>query len=254
MLLGLKTLVRAYKEVLFPPGETDARLSFRHSQTQEEYFQWKAVAMKEISSKNAVFFGQNKKFLFQSQSMNALTKILGVTHNHNRLFIRRRWLNHMTAQSLAIWWCDAGSLVAGGRKGVLCTDFFPEDRVTLLAQYLEARWNVQAHVGAVKRVRRDRDNKDFSYYRLWFRTEELKKFLRIVLPHIPVASMIRKCLIVYNDKGFQESWVAEMKSALPHLAMFIDEELANVRQTRARIILGELENESIPASKAPSLC
>lgn len=199
----------------------------------EEYFQWKAAALKEISSKASLHFGLNKKFLFQSQALIALTKIHEVTHDKNHLLIRRTWLNHLTPESLAIWWCDSGSLVAGARKGVICTDFFAEDRVQLLAKYLEVVWKVYTHVGPVRRVSDDREVKEVFYYRLWLRTEELKKFLRIILPHIPVASMLRKCMIVYNNEACQQSWISEMKAALPHFSTYIDEELTKVKKPRA---------------------
>lgn len=213
------------------PGENDARLLFRISEMDEEYFQWKAAALKEISSLNSVHLGANNKFLFQSRAVDSLSRIYEVTHSNDELLIRKRWLNHMTPQSLAVWWCDAGSLVAGGRKGELCTDSFSEDRVLVLSKYLEDEWKVHAHAGQIKSTNNERSAKEPFIYRLSFRTEELKKFLRIVLPHIPVGSMLRKCLVVNHSQGLQESWISEMKAAVPHFATYIDEELLTIRKT-----------------------
>lgn len=200
-------------------GENDARLLFRVSEVDKEYFHWKAAALKEISSSNSVHLGASNKFLFQSRAVDSLTKIYEVTHNKEELLIRKRWLNHFTAQSLAVWWCDAGSLVARGRKGEICTDLFSEDRVLVLSRYLEDEWKVRSHVGQF------RLGKEAFIYKLSFRTEELKKFLRIVLPHIPVASMLWKCVVVNHSDALQESWISEMKAAVPHFSTFIDEEL-----------------------------
>ena len=186
----------------------------------EEYFQWKTGALKEISSMNSVHLGLSNKFLFRSRAVDSLTRIFEVTHSSDELLIRKRWLSHLTPQSLAIWWCDAGSLVAGGRKGELCTDPFSEDRVMVLSKYLEDEWKVHAHVGQFKSSTSD---KEAFMYRLSFRTEELKKFLRLVLPHIPVASMLRKCMVVNPSQALQDSWISEMKTAVPRFAAYIDE-------------------------------
>lgn len=208
-------------------GENDARLLFRVSKMDEEYFRWKAAALKEISSMNSVHLGSSDKFLFRSRAVDSLTRIYEVTHSSDELLVRKRWLSHLTPQSLAVWWCDAGSLVAGGRKGELCTDPFSEDRVLVLSKYLEDEWKVHAHVGQLK----SNDRSVNFIYRLSFRTEELKKFLRLVLSHIPVASMLRKCLVVNNSQALQESWISEMKAAVPHFATYIDEELLGIQKT-----------------------
>lgn len=216
---------------LVGPGENDARLLFRISEVDEEYFQWKAAALKEIASMNSVHLGASNKFLFQSRAEDSLTKIYEVTHSSDELLIRKRWLSHLTPQSLAVWWCDAGSLVDGGRKGEICTDPFSEERVLVLSRYLEDEWKVHAHVGQFKSSNNDRSVKEAFLYRLSFRTEELKKFLRVVLPHIPVASMLRKCFVVNHSQALQKSWISEMKAAVPHFSTYIDEEILKIRNS-----------------------
>ncbi len=215
--------------------ENDARFSFRHSRAHEEYFRWKVSAMKEISADALMHYGKNKKFIFQSQAINELTRIHNVTHYHNQLLIQRRWLNHLTPLSLAIWWCDEGSLVAAGRKGVLCMDGFDQKHVMLVAQYLEVAWKIYGHVGVMRRIcRGKKDGEPEDIYRLWFRTEELKKLLRLLLPHIPVPSMLKKCMLFYNDPRLQQSWISEMKESLPQFSDCIDQELVNKKEARAQ--------------------
>nr|QXT44716.1 putative DNA endonuclease [Nitellopsis obtusa] len=206
----------------------NARFFIRHSLQEEEYFLWKTSALQEISPSVPIQYSeksgysQNNKLLFQSRALPQLTEIHKITHDKNQLAIRRRWLNHLTPLSLAIWWLDDGSIISLGRKGVLCTDGFDEDSVKLLAHYLEVVWNVYTHVGPIQR-QRDRQYGNYSQnYRLWFGTEELKKFLRIILPYIPVQSMLRKTMLLYKDAKFQQRWISEMKLLNPQFSEQID--------------------------------
>lgn len=194
----------------------NARFYIRHSQVQEEYFNWKVNALQEIASDRSIQvseksgYSQNKSLLFQSRALPQLTEIHDITHDKNRLSIQRRWLNHLTPLSLAIWWLDDGSLISNHRKGVLCTDGFDEHGVNLLARYLKVAWDVDVHVGPIVRHRgKDRNYSKEVYYRLWFGTEELKKFLRIIIPHVPLC-MIRKVLLLYKDAEIQQRWISEI--------------------------------------------
>ncbi|MBF8280801.1 MAG: uncharacterized protein HW383_574 [Candidatus Magasanikbacteria bacterium] len=195
-------------------GYKNARFSFRHSIVREEYFRSKTDQLKEISSEANIFrqkrdggYSMNEKLRYQSRALESLTELYRLTHKRKRFLIRRKWLNMLTPLSLAVWWQDDGSIVGNARKGVLCTDGFEEDSVILLAQYLEKVWKVRTHVGAIGRRR---DSRRSQYYRLWFSTEELKKFLRIILPHIKVASMLPKVILIYNDPELQERWISEV--------------------------------------------
>ena len=152
---------------------------------------------------------KNKKWRFISKRLPALTELHHLTYKHNTLRIKRKWLNQMTPLSLAVWWCDDGSLISyGGRKGVFCTDGFDEASVRILAHYLKVVWNIRTIVAPVGRKR---DGKQEQYWRIWIRSsEELKKFLRIILPHIPVASMLKKTILLYKDFQFQQRWISEV--------------------------------------------
>jgi hypothetical protein len=193
----------------------NARLQFRHSEKDEAYFLWKANALHEIASDGSVAiqkpdgYSPNRKLRFMSRALSALSQLHELTHEKNTLRIKRKWLNAMSSLSLAVWWCDDGSLVGeGGRKGVLCTDGFDYKSVKLLARYLEVVWHVHTTVAP---VRRSRDGKRDEYWRLWISsTEELKTFLRIIIPHIPVPGMLRKVLLLYNDSHMQQRWISEV--------------------------------------------
>ena len=196
---------------------SNANIQIRHSEVQKDYLLWKANALQEIAGDKSVSvqdtdgYSKNKKWRFSSKRTPALTELHHLTYSHNTVRIRRAWLNQMTALSLAIWWCDDGSLIGyGGRKGVFCTDGFDKASVEILARYLGVVWNFRAIVAPVGRKR---DGKQDQYWRLWIRSqEELKKFLRIIIPYIPVSNMLSKTILLYKDSQFQQRWISEVVS------------------------------------------
>ncbi len=196
---------------------TNANLQIRHSEIQKDYLLWKAeklseiARVKSISAQKADGYSKNRKWRFVSKNLPVLTELHRLTYKHNTLRVRRKWLNQMTSLSLAVWWCDDGSLISyGGRKGVFCTDGFDEATVKILAHYLKVVWGIRTVVASVGRKR---DGKQERYWRIWIRSqEELKKFLRIILPHIPVSSMLKKTILLYKDSQLQQRWISEVIS------------------------------------------
>ncbi len=190
----------------------NARFSFRHSIIQEEYFRWKANSLNEIASEKSIFHQSKgekdswgaEKLVFQSLALPALTDIYRLTHKGDQFVVRRKWLNMLTPQSLAIWWCDDGSLIGDSRQGVFCTDRFSLKDVKTLDRYMKKVWHITTKVGKVK----DRDG-----YRLWIRTtSDLTKLLKTILPYIPVPSMLPKVIMLYKDKELQQRWISEIVS------------------------------------------
>lgn len=178
----------------------NARYSFRHSVKQKEYFFWKVNKLKEISSKNCVWEQKDRKFRYQSLTLESLTELYHLTRRRGKFFINQKWLKELTPLSLATWWLDDGSLVTNSRKGVFCTEGFSYRDSLILSQYLKDKWRVDSRVG-----RRGK------YYQLRiYSTEELKKFLRIILPYIPVASMLPKVILLYKDQNLQQRWISEV--------------------------------------------
>lgn len=193
----------------------NARFSFRHSLSQKDYFFWKMQQLQEISGKS--FFWEQepnglggKMFRYQSKALETLTDLYRLAHKHGRLIIRRRWLNMLTPLSLAIWWLDDGSIICNGRRGVLCTDPFSYEDQKTITRYLGKVWHISVHIG---KIRRERDGKQTEYYRLWFRSsEELKKFLRIIMPYVKTASMLPKVILLYKDSQLQQRWISEVSN------------------------------------------
>lgn len=196
----------------------NARFSFRHSVEQKPYFDWKKNQLKEISSQKCCWlqkadqksYSSKPKLRYQSLASEPLSELYELTHKRGKLKVRRKWLNMLTPLSLTVWWMDDGSLISNGRKGVICTDGFDEEAVKTLAQYLDKVWHVKVHVAPVKKPR---DGKREKYFRLWLRsTEELKKFLRIILPHIQTEQMLSKAVLLYQDNQLQQRWISEVSS------------------------------------------
>lgn len=222
-------------------GYKNARFQFRHSDKQKDYFDWKVSLLREISTPSACHeqasdgFGKKanpagKKWHYQSKALESLTELHSQVYKKGRFTIRRRWLNHLTPQSLAVWWLDDGSIISNGRKGVLCTDGFDEKSVNLIARYLLKVWSINSNVKPIKRALKDGYSKE-EYYRIWLNTTELKKFLQIVLPYIPycldqhnccnpLKCIVHKVTLQYKDSQLQERWISEINHAAHKSALF----------------------------------
>ncbi|MBI2450887.1 MAG: hypothetical protein HYV52_00910 [Parcubacteria group bacterium] len=198
------------------PGYKNARFSFRHSVKQREYFFWKLGQLKEISGEKCWWLQTKNelggdKLRYQSLALESLTELYTLTRKRGKLRIRRKWLNMLTPLSLAVWWLDDGSLITNSRRGVLCTDSFSYEEQKLLVRYLNKAWNVKAAIGKIHRKWKGGEN---EYYRLWIRSsEELQKLLRIIMPHIKIASMLSKVLLMYKNVDLQQRWISEVRQA-----------------------------------------
>lgn len=214
------------------PKYKSPRFSFRHSVKQKEYFFWKMDMLKEISGESCYWLqGSEKKpdgwgtakYRFQSRALACLTEIYNLTHHRvsgTKVRVTRKWLNQLSPLSLAIWWQDDGSLVSDSRQGVICTDGFSFEEVEIIHQYFRKVWNIETKIGRVS-------NQD--KWRIWIRSsEELKKFLRIIIPHVYTKSMLYKILLIYKDSQVQERWISELIS----LGNFSEKEIREVLENR----------------------
>jgi hypothetical protein len=195
-----------------PEGYRNARFSFRHSKKSSDYFYWKVNELKEISSDHCVWEQLNSgsysddMLRYQSRALEELTQVYELVHRHRKFTIRRKWLNQLSPLSLCVWWLDDGSLVANCRQGVICTDHFSYDELLLIVKYFRKVWNLSPSIGKVAK-----EGPRSEQYRLWFHSrEELKNFLRIILPYVPVKSMLYKVLLLYKDPELQQRWISEV--------------------------------------------
>jgi hypothetical protein len=205
-------------------GYKNARLSIKHSEIQAKYFYWKVGKLKEIANDKSVQllkptgFSKNNKLLFQSKSMEELTKLYNYIYVNNKIKIQRRWLNKLSPLSLMTWWLDDGSLISNHRRGVLCTDNFSYEELLVLVRYFRVVWGINV---TIIKLTKTYNNVERCYYRLGLSTLELKKFLRIFLNLIPIPEMLYKVAIRYKDPILQQRWTSELISALPHFKEYI---------------------------------
>jgi hypothetical protein len=209
-------------------GYKNARFSFRHSENAGNYFYWKVRELKEISSEKCVWKQEKAMLRYQSRATEELTQIYELIHRHHKFRIRRKWLNKLTPLSLCVWWLDDGSLVANCRQGVICTDSFSYEELLVVVKYFRKVWNLHPRIGKVAK-----SGPRSEQYRLWFRSrEELKKLLRIILPHVPVSDMLYKGMILYKDSQLQERWISE----ICRLSQFEEDEVRYLLQERKKAI------------------
>jgi hypothetical protein len=220
-------------------GYKNARFSFRHSIKQKEYFMWKRDQLSSISGAKDMWEQlpspttsdwQSHKLRYQSRALPALTHLYYLTYQHKGgtsggLRIWRKWLNMMNPLSLAIWWCDDGSLVKNTKQGVFCTDGFTEKDVKVLDRYMKIVWGINTSVHSVGKTKKD----GTARYRLWIRSpNELKRPPRAIIPYIPVSSMLYKVVMLYKDSELQQRWISEIVNG----SRFSLNEIENIVATR----------------------
>ena len=192
--------------LITPKDNRRTRFEFRHSIIQEEYFFWKVDQLKEISGPKcarlqpADGWSPNEKLHYGSRVSDFLTEIYQLTHRRNKFVVSRRWLDLLSPISLLVWWLDDGSLIKNSRQGVFCTEGFDRKNILMLSKYLEDKWDIKTHI-----------SRRGKYHQLkMYSTEELKKFLRIVLPYLRVADMLPKTILLYKDSQLQKRWISEV--------------------------------------------
>lgn len=213
------------------------RLSFRHSVKQEKYFFWKVSQLQEISGRRhwwrqepshskceGKVVRSGEMLRYQSRALVELQPYYQLVSPRGGKEIRRKWLNQLSPLSLAIWWLDDGSIVANGRKGVICTDSFTEKGVKRMARYLQVEWDINTNPAP----QRSREGQ----WRLYFTaTSELKKFLRVIMPVFPPdEEMLYKVLLLYHDPDLQQRWMSEVSE----MTGFAMEVVARVLEDRKR--------------------
>lgn len=208
-----------------PKNYKNARFSERHSIIQKDYLRWKFNQLNtelkgaiSISKPEKSSYSKHAKIIYQSATNENLTVLHHLTHVQNQKVIKRNWLNNLTALGLAIWWCDDGSLNVLKRQGVFCTDSFTRKEQLILARYLEVDWGINCKIieNPVKNRSKETIRVD---YQLRFSTfANLQAFFRLILPFIPVPSMLYKVMICYDDPIYQQRWISEVKRTLPHFS------------------------------------
>lgn len=208
-----------------------ARYAFRHSEIQSEYFYWKARELKNLASENSTHVQErnsagNRMLRFQTLALPSIESIYLVTTENNEKSIRREWLNKLDPLGLAVWWMDDGSLIGNTTKGVFCTDSFSYEEQVILQRYLAEEWDIEVRIKPVK-GREGHNRLHLTSVR------ELKKLLRVIIPVIPVESMLYKVLVLYKHLEYQQRWVSEV-AKLSQFDTSVIEKVIEERKTRLK--------------------
>lgn len=180
----------------------NARYQERHSIKQKEYFLWKIDKYKSLSSENYLWYEKTtEKMRYCSRALPDLTILANIVNEKgSQKKLTRKWLNSLTPLSLAILWCDDGSLISNTSKGVFCLDSFSFEEQKIFVRYLKIVWGIDSKIYQNKK----------GFYRTYLNRENLQKWCRLILPYIPVKSMLYKTTLLYKDLVLQERWISEM--------------------------------------------
>lgn len=88
------------------------------------------------------------------------------------------------------------------------------------SQKKQKRWHIQTYISC------QRKKTGGYYFFLEMNTTNLKKFLRIIMPVMPIPQMLYKFYLPYKDQKLRDSWIQEMIFYMPSFEPSIYEYLA----------------------------
>lgn len=202
----------------------NSRLQMKHSLLQHEWIAWKAAQLISISGKKPFHIQEesvnipnassvlvnktpklNLKAHYQSRALKCLTDFQEELSTNNLLDFNKPWLfTHVNSLGLCVWWLDDGGLIGTGkRRGRISTHGFSDDSQVKLQQFLLTKFNIKTNLAS-----QTTNNRTYKFLEL--SPKMLKRLLCLVLPHIPVGSMLYKANINYSVLNLQQHWIATM--------------------------------------------
>lgn len=195
----------------------NARFQMKHSLKQKEWFDWKVKQLELLASFKCVFYQKEassktqpsklyEKLRFQTRALLYLTKVYDSIYTNNVLDFTKPWVHKLKPIALMVWWLDDGSIMKSKRRGKLATQGFTLDQNKQLQALFKKKWNIDVSICSnySKKAKK-------SYNYLQFNTSNLKKLLKLIMPYIPIKSMVYKTLIIYKDKKLQKDWISTMR-------------------------------------------
>jgi hypothetical protein len=208
----------------------NARMEYKHSTRQTEWFLWKTLyIMNEIiKNQDAIQFDlpsgyqeevqtsgfeQLGKLQVITKATEELTKVYSVIVSGGKKTIKRKWLNHMNNYFLMTMWLDDGSLMGElGCQGCISTGTMPKAEAEILVKYFKDVWGFQCKV--IEKVSQIMQNGVYPTRIDFIDQNQLMIFLRIVAPIIPVKSMIYKVCFFPIGVPIQQRWATELKDMI----------------------------------------
>jgi LAGLIDADG DNA endonuclease family len=205
-------------------GYQNARLQYRHSTRQTDWFMWKTLCpLRTYVNETSIQFQQPDgmqrkveaiggetlgKWKVATFAEPGLTKVQQIVSPQNKKTISRRWLNHMSDYFLMTLWLDDGSL-SKGRQGYISCNSTPLPQARILAHYISKVWGAEcrAYTNMSKASASNPSPSEIAFVDV----DNLQKFLRIVAPLVPIQSMLYKVCFFPDDRAIRQRWISELK-------------------------------------------
>lgn len=174
-------------------------LGCQHSTKQIEYLKYKRSKLEELGFKVSNIYNVSNNYgdiiRFDCRDPYLFNQLRLVLYPKNNKTIKRKWLNWLTAETLAIWFMDDGSLTKRGKSAYasLHTNSFNKKEHDIIIKYFKQVWKIQPTLRVVKR----KDRKQTFF--LTFSVEETKKLISIIKPFL-IDSMKYKVDFNFNEQ------------------------------------------------------
>lgn len=166
------------------PKRANSFLGCRHSKKQEEYIKYKKQKLQELGFKVSKLYdttnAYGESFTFECRNPELFNQLRLVLYPKNNKTIKRKWLNYLTVEGLAVWFMDDGSYTTRGKSSYMSlhTNGFNKHEHDIIIKYFKQVWNINPTLRVVKRK-----NRDQTYF-LTFNVEETKKLVELLKPYI----------------------------------------------------------------------
>lgn len=168
----------------FKPKIANSFLGCRHSHKQESYLNYKRNKLNALGFNVSKVYDTTNKygktFTFECRDPELFNQLRLVLYPKNNKTIKRKWLNFLDAEGIAIWFMDDGSYTKDRKNGraFLYTNSFSKKENELIIKYFKKVWNIKPH------LRIDKRNNKLKTFFLAFNIEETKKLFEIIIPYI----------------------------------------------------------------------
>lgn len=155
------------------------RLMIGHCEEQEEFVLWKkavlgnlvnVIARREDKRKNSIIL------TFNTVTHDEFRFFYNLFYTNGKKIIKRELINYITPFSIAVWFCDDGSI----NKNVnmrISTDGFSKEENEILQEIMRLKFNIRSKVCEYTR-------NDKKYYFMSFNKENSGKLTELIAPYV----------------------------------------------------------------------
>lgn len=172
----------------------------RHGLKQKEYLDWKYNLLKNKFKLTDIYYHDNNgygSYEFRTKNYRFLKLYRKIFYGTGRKnMAKRKFLNKLTAQSIAIWYMDDGSLIQKRKDGkvhaneLYINTYVSKEENQVYIDYFKEVWDIQFSNAL-----------DKGKYRLRCSTKEARKFVEIVRPYVSqVNCMVYKLNVRSSEK------------------------------------------------------